>query len=100
MINCPETTGCRHYRRKGVTEPWDLLFSRQIAICNNKNCSNNFFPSLVKGHVHVQQKRGTYITPLCHSCNDRYNTSWMNFRFDFHFILVADCDCCECSKCF
>jgi hypothetical protein len=95
MVNCIETTGCKHYKRKNIVEEWD----NRWAVCNNKDCKTKNQKRFVKGHVHVGRSKKIYISPLCDSCNSSKNNSWMTISNDNKFVLVASCDCCNCERC-
>ena len=44
------------------------------------------------GHVYIKVYEGVYIIPLCRSCNNRYNTSWMAVNTGTIAVLVVDDD--------
>lgn len=89
--NCTDTSKCNHYRKAIVQNNIDNRYKK----CNNSECNKQ---ENCQSHVHKHRSTKIYITPLCASCNNSNNLSWMTYLHD-NFVLVSDCDCCNCDVC-
>ena len=74
--NLQGTSACEP---RGTPDTWKQFWMRNTGqqwpyYCSINGCNQR---AIGGGHVEIEGHGGVYIIPMCQSCNNPYNTSWM-----------------------